>query len=41
MAKRAGEPMGAEDLTVVVDTGCFKGEEILSCPKPDMTASVP
>ena len=41
MARRAREPTGMEDLTVVADRGYFDGEEILACKQAGITAFVP
>ena len=41
MAKKAGEAMGVDDLTVVADAGYFKSSEILSCHKVGITPFVP
>jgi len=40
MAKKAGEALGVEELTVVADAGYFKSLEILSCHKAGITAFV-
>jgi len=41
MARKAGEAMGVEDLTVVADAGYFKSIEILSCHNAGITPFVP